>query len=142
MFTRTATVRMHDTDAAGVIYFTSLLRWAHETFEMFMQESGVDIRRMVERGPYSLPIVRAEAEYRAPLRLGQAVQIQLSLARLGARSFTTAYTFTTGRGRAAGTARLVHACLDVAAGRARALPPKLRRWLQADGQVSRRRRPT
>ncbi|MBU1694514.1 MAG: hypothetical protein KJ726_01965 [Verrucomicrobia bacterium] len=43
MYVQTFRVRMHDTDAAGIIFFTSQLRMAHEAFESFLDSVGLGL---------------------------------------------------------------------------------------------------
>jgi 1,4-dihydroxy-2-naphthoyl-CoA hydrolase len=111
MVTHEYQVRLHDTDAAGVIYFASLLRIAHEVFERFMSDAGLEIGQLLDTVPYLLPIVHAEADFKAPIKLGMRLQVQFSVKRLGTSSFTTRYVFAGADGRLMGGAEIVHAAI-------------------------------
>ena len=117
-------VALHDTDAAGVLFFGHLFRHAHDAYEAWMAGLGFPLDALLRDGALRLPIVHAEADYRRPLRHGDAVTVRLAVAELGDSAFTVAYDFLdAGRGRAA-SARTVHVGID-ADGR-RGLPDPLR----------------
>lgn len=119
------TVALHDTDAAGVLFFAHLFRHAHDAYEGLLAARGWPLPALVTSGPLALPLVHAEADYRQPLRHGDAVDCQVSVAAVGTGSFTLMYRFRTGDGATAATARTVHAALDRASGRSCALPAGL-----------------
>ena len=122
MFTATYTIRLHDTDAAGVIYFAAVLRIAHDVYEQFLEAHGESIRATLDGRTLAYPVVHAEADYRRPIRLGDRLSIRLDATRAGEGSFTTRYTFSNGQGEIAAEASLVHAAVDVTSGRPVPLP--------------------
>ncbi len=130
MFTYPTRVRLHDTDAAGVLYFAHQFRLAHEAYEAFMEQSGFGLGAMLQKGALALPIVHAAADFRAPLRVGDDLAISLRAPRVGKSSFTLVCRFARG-GRTAGHVTTVHAALDRRTGRKRALPARLRKALNA-----------
>ncbi|WP_295880024.1 thioesterase family protein [uncultured Thiohalocapsa sp.] len=121
-------VALHDTDAAGVLFFAHLFRHAHDAYEAWMTQLGFPLDAMLRAGDLRLPLVHAEADYRRPLHHGAAVSVQITPAAVGAGSFTLHYRFRTGDGNLAATARTVHAAID-ADGR-RSLPAQLRQALE------------
>lgn len=76
MFTLKKKIRLNETDATGVIYFTNLLKFATEAFEEFLNGEV-----------YSIPIVSAKGTYLAPLFWNDEIQIKLILAKIGNSSF-------------------------------------------------------
>lgn len=117
-------IRLHDTDAAGVLFFAHLLRQAHDAYETFMESAGLDLPRLLRQGPH-LPLVHTEADYLAPLRHGDRGRIRLSLAKLGKSSFTLAYAWRREDGTLCARALSVHVAMDPASGRSIPLPPEL-----------------
>ena len=97
-------VRFGDTDAAVVIHFYHLLRWSHEAWEESLQVYGlkaidifpslVDIKSLI---PIALPIVHCEAEFMAPIRIEDHLEIEVSPLRLDTGCFQVKYGFRKGR---------------------------------------------
>ncbi len=131
MFKHQVTVRLHDTDAAGVLYFAHQFRIAHEAYEAFMAAAGFGLGDLLRAGATALPIVHAEADYRAPLRVGDELTVSLSVKRLGRTSFTLDYSLTRA-GRVVGRVTTAHVAIDGRTGRAKALPVRLRRMMRGE----------
>ncbi len=121
------TLRLRDTDAAGVIYFARLLERAHEAYEAYLESLGLPLQSWLAQGP-QLPLVHAEADFLAPMGLGRKVRVQLSLAALGRSSFTLGYVFSAENGEPLARARTVHVALNNA--EAVELPESLRSELE------------
>jgi 1,4-dihydroxy-2-naphthoyl-CoA hydrolase len=105
-------VALHDIDAGGVMFFAHLFRYAHDAYESFMTDIGQPLDRLIREGRVRLPLVHVQADYRAPLRHGQAVSIRLAVARVGTRSFTLDYRFIAEDGQLLALAQTVHAHLE------------------------------
>ena len=73
-----------------------------------MRQLGFPLERLIGDGEILLPLVRAEADYRRPLRHGEHVRVFLVVEALRARSFTIAYQFVTEDGGVAASARTRH----------------------------------
>jgi 1,4-dihydroxy-2-naphthoyl-CoA hydrolase len=84
-------VALHDTDAAGVLFFAHLFRHAHDAYEAWMATLGFPLDAIVRDGELRLPLVHAEADYRRPLRHGEAVTVQLAVGEVRERSFVIDY---------------------------------------------------
>jgi 1,4-dihydroxy-2-naphthoyl-CoA hydrolase len=122
-------IRLHDTDAAGVLFYGHLFRHAHDAYESFMEAIGFPLHELIGTGTapgVGLPIIRAQAQYLRPLRQGDAVRIELRVAEVRNRSFALDYRFLDDQGRPCATASTVH-CLVGEDGAA--LPEGLRRTL-------------
>ncbi len=129
MFTYSTTIRLHDTDAAGVIYFASQFRLAHEAYETFMREAGSPLASLLKKGTVALPIVHAEANYSAPLRLGDELTIKLRLQRLGKTSFTLVSRFSA-NGKTTGYVTTTHVAISKSTGHKVQLPASLKKIIQ------------
>ena len=107
-------IRLHDTDAAGVMFYGHLFRHAHDAYESFIEHLGFPLQELIgtrNTGPkVRLPITRAEARYERPLRLGDQVQVDLRVAEVRRRSFAIAYRFIDEQGYTCATAQTLH-CL-------------------------------
>lgn len=100
-------VRLNDTDAAGVLFFAHLFRHAHEAYESLMTAAGFPLKDLIRRGT-SLPIVHAEAHYKAPMHLGDQVRVEVSVGDVRQRSFSLDYRFLDARGLLLAQASTVH----------------------------------
>ncbi|MBU0743298.1 acyl-CoA thioesterase [bacterium] len=109
-YSRDVTVRLRDTDAAGVIYFTSLLVFAHETFERYLDACERPLGRQLAEDDDLLPIVHCEADYRRGVTVGDRLTVEMAVDAIGESSFTLAYTLRR-NGDEVGRCRIVHASL-------------------------------
>ncbi len=118
-------LRMAHTDCAGVIFFPRLLELAHECWESFLADYGINLWQKISSDEPMLPIVHCEADYRRPMRLGDSFSIQLRVTQIRERSFELAYRFLSPAGEELARASMVHAALDKKTGQAVMLWPEL-----------------
>jgi len=91
-FTYERTIRLADTDAAGVVFFASTLALCHEAYEAALDAAGCEIADFLGRESDTLiPIAKASAEYLRPLFCGDLVRITLRPTRLSEDSFAIDY---------------------------------------------------
>ncbi|MBB1072964.1 acyl-CoA thioesterase [Rhodoferax sp. 4810] len=129
------TVTLHDIDAAGVMFFAQVFRYAHDVYEQWMTQQGFSLAQIVREQQFALPLVHASADYHAPLRHGDVVDVILSIAELKNSSFTLQYQFVPVAGQSvnsinqvnppAVTVTTVHVCIHQQSGKKRALPNEL-----------------
>jgi YbgC/YbaW family acyl-CoA thioester hydrolase len=131
MFRTEMAVRLQHTDAAGVVFFVRFFELAHVAYEELLDAIGQPIPQDMPGATYIIPIVHAEADYRASLRVGDRVAIEAVVSRLRGRSFTVDYTITKVDGAPAGTVRTVHVVVDPKTGKAMTMPEALRAGLAA-----------
>lgn len=124
MFETTVTIRLSDTDAAGRIFFASLLRIAHDAFEGFMDGIGQPLAKFLRGDACGLAIVHAEADYHRPMCCGDRVAVRVGVERVGTTSFVIVYEFRRD-GAEIANARTVHVAMDGAGGKMQ-LPDDLR----------------
>lgn len=91
-------IRFEEVDAAGLVFFARYAAYAHEAMERLFAplEGGYPALILTRR--IGLPAVRLEAEYQAPVRYGEALRIETTVARLGNRSATLRYRMIRGDG--------------------------------------------
>jgi 4-hydroxybenzoyl-CoA thioesterase len=92
-FVFTTPVRFADVDHAGIVYYPRFFHLFHLAFEeLFRQRMGPRAYLdLLDRRRIGFPAVRAEADYREPLRFGDTADVALTVARLGRRSITFRY---------------------------------------------------
>jgi 1,4-dihydroxy-2-naphthoyl-CoA hydrolase len=106
-------VRMHDTDMAGILYFARQFRFVHDTFEDFIESEGLNLYQMFQDEKFIFVIVHVEADYYHSLHVGDALDIQLSVERIGTTSFSLSYKIFRSLDHVLiGTAKTVHVCID------------------------------
>ena len=119
------TVRLHHTDAAGVLYYSRLFELLQEAFESAMADAGLPLGELLRAGELRIPVVHAEADYTAPVRVGDRLEVRLTFSA-GKRSMRVAADFVDAAGRRVAAAQTVHAAVSVATARAITLPEPLR----------------
>jgi 1,4-dihydroxy-2-naphthoyl-CoA hydrolase len=72
------TVQFRDTDAAGVVYFASILSICHIAYEASLVESGIDLKSFVSNPEFAVPIAHVSADFFRPLYCGDRVKIELT----------------------------------------------------------------
>lgn len=134
-FVYSLSVRLHHTDAAGVIFCSRLLELAHEAYEAWLEQVGLGLDRLLEQGRLRLPVVALEAEFAQPIRVGDRLQVELVLTRRGEHSYQVAYRFRDPAGRVKARAVTRHVALDGVQGKPAALPAALRRVVDGAGSA-------
>lgn len=92
-FTTSIPVRFADVDHAGIVYYPRFFHYFHVAFEELWR-ARMGARAYVElldRDRVGFPAVRAECDFKAPLRFGDTLAIAVTIARLGKKSITFRY---------------------------------------------------
>jgi 4-hydroxybenzoyl-CoA thioesterase len=108
-FCATFPVRFDDVDHAGIVYYPRYYHYFHIAFEEFFRErmgsrSYVDL---ISRRRIGFPAVRTECDYRAPLRFGDVVRVEMHIERLGGTSIRFGYRAFRAEGASAPAGQLV-----------------------------------
>jgi len=128
MFTYKTKIRLHDTDAAGIIFFANQFKIIHDAYEDLLEEHGWSFQRMLQKTNYFLPIVHAESDYLKPVRVGDKIEIAIKVGHIGNTSFSFEYTLKRGK-TLIGRAKTVHVTIDQKTRQKIALPTAMRRAL-------------
>ncbi len=124
MFTYHTIVHLKDTDATGVLYFAQQFSMALKTWETYLAHAGLSLGDILESTDFLMPIVHAEADFKAPLRVGDKISVYLVIEKIGTTSFTTKYLVNKGE-TLVGTVGLVHVTVAKANKEAIPLPKNL-----------------
>ena len=76
-FRATHRVEFADTDMAGIMHFASFFRFMEATEHAFLRSLGCSIHMECEGRRIGWPRVRAECDFRQPLRFEDEVEVQL-----------------------------------------------------------------
>lgn len=89
LFQQTRVIRFSDCDPAGMVFFPHYFVMLNGLVEdWFTQALGVNYAQLLGQRRIGLPTVALQSEFRAPCRMGDAVEFRLQLERMGSRSIT------------------------------------------------------
>lgn len=120
---------MHDTDMAGILYFARQFRFAHDALEDFMESEGLSFDRLFHNNDFVYVIVHAEADYLRPVKVGDRLDIQVTVEKIGETSFTINYRIYRSP-ELIGTAKTVHVTMDAKTREKILIPDEFRAILQ------------
>jgi YbgC/YbaW family acyl-CoA thioester hydrolase len=125
-------VRFEDVDPAQIVFFARFLSYAHEAMERFFGELPGGYPRLVGERRVGMPAVHIEANFHVPLRYGDKVRIETSIARLGRRSAVFRYRmFRKQDGALSAEVRHTVVCSDMSLIASREMPDDVRALLAA-----------
>ena len=81
-------VEFRDTDAAGIMHFTSIIGLMEEAEHEFLRQLEIPLFHPVDGGQISWPRVSATCDFKSPVRFEDVVRIDVVVQRLGKRSVT------------------------------------------------------
>ena len=86
-------VRFADVDHAGIVYYPVFIHYSHQTFEEFFRDrlGGEAYVKLLDEDRIGFPAVASSCEYKAPLKFGEEVEVEMSAARIGTKSITFRY---------------------------------------------------
>lgn len=119
-------VRFQDVDPAGILFFGRIYDYCHQAYEEFWAGEGMDKGSFFSGADYLVPIVHSEADYRAPIRHGDRVRVEIVVVQAGRASFTLHYAVTGPAGDLRAEARTVHAFVARATMKPVPIPDPLR----------------
>ena len=130
MFIYKTAIHLHDTDAAGRIFFANQFKIVHDAYESLLEKFGCSFPSMLKGGKYFLPIVHAESDYKAHLFVGDKIDIAIRVGHIGTTSFSFEYIIKRGK-TIVGTAQTVHVTVSATTGKKVSLPAPMRKALTA-----------
>ncbi|MFG2146300.1 acyl-CoA thioesterase [Streptomyces sp. NPDC048696] len=91
-FTRRKTVWFHHCDPAGIVFYPQYLLLVNEVLQDWF-ETGLNVgyAGLFAERRIGIPTVRLECDFLGPSRLGDTLDITLTVARLGKSSFELRY---------------------------------------------------
>ncbi|HVS54505.1 MAG TPA: thioesterase family protein [Opitutaceae bacterium] len=131
-FSYQRTVRLADTDAAGVVYFARVLSLCHEAYEEALAAAGLDLNDLLGAGGIVVPIAKSEAEYLRPLRTGDKLRIVVTPDTHSEKTFSLRFEVVKlgAPEKLAARVRTEHVCTSPAKRERAPLPPKLLAWVR------------
>ncbi|HET6655952.1 MAG TPA: tol-pal system-associated acyl-CoA thioesterase [Gammaproteobacteria bacterium] len=129
-FTWPVRIYYEDTDAGGVVYYANYLKFMERARTEWLRSLGIDQRELAEQRGLAFVVTEANAQYRKPARLDDALSVSVSIeAARGARIvFRQEIRRDDGALLCAG--RIGVACLDLKSFRPRSVPDDIRAEIQ------------
>ncbi len=84
-------IRFADTDAAGVVYFASLLTICHEAYEEMLRQGGIKLEYFFRNENLAIPIIHAEIDFFKPLYVGDLITIKTQFNPVNEKVFEVKY---------------------------------------------------
>jgi 4-hydroxybenzoyl-CoA thioesterase len=133
MFSYSQPVRFADIDHAGIVYYPRFFHFFHVAFEELWRAriGPAAYSDIIDKDRIGFPAVRAECDYKAPLKFGDTADIEVSIPRLGTKSITFRYRIFRSADRVlCAEGQVVCAVVDLAKFVAVAIPAKVVTMLQ------------
>lgn len=124
-FSTELSVRFPDVDAAGIVYFAKAFDYAHLAWEELLAAGGLPLHEAIPGRSWILPLIHAEADYRRPMRFGERLRVEASLADVGGSTVTLRYAVRGAEGELRATVTLVHCAVDKTSARRIPLPDEV-----------------
>ena len=131
MYTYQTKIKLHETDAAGILFFSNQFKMIHDAYECVLENIGFGFADLIRKENFFLPIVHAEADYKKPLFVGDLIEIQVRLTHIGTTSFIFEYTLLDASQNVVGSAKTVHVTIDKKTHKKIPLPSLMRTKIQA-----------
>jgi len=128
-YTHTFPIRIHDVDAAGIVFFAQYLYLFHDVYESFLADIGHSIHKAINEGNYIIPIKNVHADYHRPMFHGETITGELSLTGLRGSSFTTRTKLIGADKVVRATITTTHVCVATETMKPTALPDDIRNAL-------------
>jgi len=139
MFTYQTKIKLHETDAAGLLFFSNQFKIIHDAYEGLLEHIGFGFAQLIREGKFFLPIVHSESDFKLPLFVGDLIEIHVLVEKVGKTSFTLFYKLLDTSQNVVGTAQTVHVTINSEKHKKIPLPSDLRSKLEqilAEDQVS------
>ena len=120
-------IKLHDTDAAGILFFSHQFEMIHDAYESLLEKIGFGFAKLIKDKDYFLPIVHAESDYKRPLFVGDRITIQVGVESIGTTSFGFFYKLFNEKKQLVGTARTIHVTVNKKTKKKIPLPADMRR---------------
>lgn len=127
-------VGLHETDAAGVMFVGHIVTLAHCAYERALAAAGCDLAALIRDGQVALPLLRCEADFRAPIRHGQELGLRVRLIERQDQAYRVRITLTA-QDRDLAVIEQGHVCIDHQRRRC-ALPPAVAEALDRLGPAA------
>jgi YbgC/YbaW family acyl-CoA thioester hydrolase len=122
-------IRFADADPAGIAFYPRLFDHLHEAFEDFFDCcAGRPYAQIIAQERLGFPTAHVTAEFLKPLRHGEVIDVELTVANIGQTSFTCHYRILRDK-EVCATAKLVTTVVSLDELRPLPVPDRFRKFL-------------
>lgn len=111
IFKYQVTIRFHQADPAGIMYFAHVFTLAHDTYEAFIQDCGFNWQQWFTSSEFLAPIRHTECDFIRPFKAGETYDVKVEVVEFSSSSFKISYEFSKNNSKHA-VVKMVHTCLD------------------------------
>ncbi|MGL5872365.1 MAG: acyl-CoA thioesterase [Xenococcaceae cyanobacterium] len=131
-FSYCRTVRLGDTDAAGVVYFANVLHMCHEAYEESLVHADINLNLFLNDSSIAIPIIDASVKFFSPIICGDRLLITLETQQLDDNKFDINYRITSvdSTEKILATATTTHVAIDSIRRKKINLPDSIIGWLK------------
>ncbi len=131
-FSYNRTVYLADTDAAGVVYFASVMNMCHEAYEESLADAGINWQQLLTNSMVAIPIVHAEVSFFRPMFCGDRLIVKLVPQQISEHKFSIDYQIfsTTSTEKPLAQGNTKHICINVQTRDRVNLPKFIIQWLE------------
>jgi 1,4-dihydroxy-2-naphthoyl-CoA hydrolase len=131
MYIYNTKIRLFHTDAANLIFFSRIFDIAYECYEEFLEKSGFGVKKIIDDNEINMPVVHAEADYIKPLRIGDKIEIKMSLNSSSKSSFILDFALFNESGEEAAKVEIISVVIAAKSGKSIKIPEKLLKILNS-----------
>ncbi len=129
MFETTRRIDFFEADAAGIMFFANVFKFAHAAYEEFLQ-SELPERNFFDHPEFLLPIIHSEADYHKVILPGEKIKIVLEVKQIRDSAFSLIYKMLGEEDDLRVKVNTVHVCVSKNGFKKVRLPEDLRNVLQ------------
>jgi YbgC/YbaW family acyl-CoA thioester hydrolase len=134
-FEHDLTVRFHEVDRAGIVFFGRIFEYCHVGFEEVL--SAMEMTSVFQEENWGMPLVHAEADFKRPMRMGDKITVSLAVEKVGKGSVTFGFEVLGAEDRTVrAVAQQVHAFVALDTMRPASFPDSLRTGLRDLGLIT------
>jgi len=108
------------------LFFSEQFKIVHDAYQALLEHIGFGFAQLIREKDFFLPIVHAESDFKSPLFVGDLIEIQVRVEKVGKTSFILSYQLLDTSGGVIGTAQTVHVAMDKTTQKKTPLPLDLR----------------
>ena len=105
-------VEFADTDMAGIMHFSAFFRFMEGAEHALLRSLGFSVFTEVGKEVITFPRVAASCQFRSPARCEEVLDIDVSVRRLGTKSVTYGFAFSSS-GRAVAEGEMTSVCCRI-----------------------------